>query len=67
MNSVDTGWVTDEKPALDAQRVQVDDGFFPPLDIIDGASRIYDPIASGLDAVEPQFGHFLKDYRPYPW
>ncbi|MEZ6044362.1 MAG: SDR family oxidoreductase [Planctomycetaceae bacterium] len=48
INSVDTGWITDEKPHPDAQRVQHQDGFYPPLDVIDGAARIYDPIVSGL-------------------
>ncbi len=68
MNSVDTGWITDEKPAPIAQRVREDQGFYPPLDAIDGASRIYDPIACGYNSSdEPLFGYFLKDYRPYPW
>ena len=68
MNSVDTGWITDEKPAPIAQRVREDHGFYPPLDIVDGAARIYDPIATGCNLDdEPLFGHFLKDYFPHPW
>jgi NAD(P)-dependent dehydrogenase (short-subunit alcohol dehydrogenase family) len=67
MNSVDTGWITDEKPAHDAERVREQDGFYTPLDVIDGAARVYDPIAGGLGDAEPLFGQFLKDYRPYPW
>jgi len=68
MNSVDTGWITDEKPLPVADRVRHDHGFYTPLDIIDGASRIYDPIATGLNGPgEPLFGHFLKDYRPFAW
>ena len=68
MNSVDTGWITDEKPTPIANRVRDEHGFYPPLDIIDGASRIFDPIASGCNSdAEPLFGHFLKDYQPYPW
>ncbi|MGB7342766.1 MAG: SDR family NAD(P)-dependent oxidoreductase [Pirellulaceae bacterium] len=68
MNSVDTGWITDEKPLPIAQRVCEEHGFFPPLDLIDGASRIYDPIASGCDlTTEPWAGQFLKDYQPYAW
>src|SRR5204862_4553831 len=34
MNSVDTGWVTDEDPVRDCARKQVVHEFFPPLDAI---------------------------------
>jgi NAD(P)-dependent dehydrogenase (short-subunit alcohol dehydrogenase family) len=68
MNSVDTGWVTDENPAPKRNRVQEDRAFFPPLDIVDGMARLYHPIATGiLSDEEPPFGHFLKDYAPAPW
>ncbi len=43
MNSVDTGWVTDEDPAALAARKIVEQRFHPPLDIVDGAARILDP------------------------
>jgi NAD(P)-dependent dehydrogenase (short-subunit alcohol dehydrogenase family) len=67
INSVDTGWVTDENPLPKAQRLR-EQGFFTPLDHIDGAARIYDPIARGLNESEtPVFGAFLKDYAPHPW
>ena len=67
MNSVDTGWVTDENPLPKAQRLR-EQGFFTPLDHIDGAARIYDPIARGMNETEtPVFGAFLKDYAPHPW
>jgi NAD(P)-dependent dehydrogenase (short-subunit alcohol dehydrogenase family) len=46
MNAVDTGWVTDEDPAAHAAR-KTELGFAPPLDIIDGAARIVDPIFVG--------------------
>ena len=68
MNSVDTGWVTDENPAPKRERIQEERGFFPPLDIIDGMARIYHPIAQGVNEAEtPLFGLFLKDYAPCPW
>ena len=68
MNSVDTGWITDEKPLPIAQRVQKEQAFYPPLDIVDGAARIYDPIVRGCnESCEPLFGHFLKDDEPYAW
>ena len=52
MNSVDTGWVTDEDPAALAARKREEHGFHPPLDIVDGAARICDPIFSGLEQRE---------------
>ena len=67
MNSVDTGWVTDEDPILEAERKARENGFSPPLDIVDGAARIVDPIFAGLSSGEHVWGQFLKDYRPAPW
>lgn len=68
MNSVDTGWVTDENPTPKRTRKQDEDGFFPPLDIVDGMARIYHPVAEGVNNPEtPLFGLFLKDYAPTPW
>ncbi|MEJ0005731.1 MAG: hypothetical protein WDM77_04925 [Steroidobacteraceae bacterium] len=66
MNAVDTGWVTDEDPAVHAAR-KAAAGFAPPLDIIDGAARIVDPIFAGCITGTPVWGQFLKDYRPAPW
>ncbi len=67
MNSVDTGWVTDEDPAHIAQRKAAEHGFSPPLDIVDGAARIVDPIFDGINTGEHVWGLFLKDYQPVPW
>ena len=66
MNAVDTGWVTDEDPAIHAAR-KAELGFAPPLDIIDGAARIVDPIFSGTLTGTHLWGRFLKDYAPAPW
>ncbi|MGE5186942.1 MAG: SDR family NAD(P)-dependent oxidoreductase [Acidobacteriota bacterium] len=67
MNSVDTGWVTDEDPVHHAQRKQAVHGFHPPLDIVDGAARIVDPLFDGINTGRHLWGLFLKDYKPAPW
>jgi NAD(P)-dependent dehydrogenase (short-subunit alcohol dehydrogenase family) len=67
MNAVDTGWVTDEDPAQHATRKRDSLGFQPPLDIVDGAARVIDPIFTVANGAEPSYGKFLKDYRPTSW
>jgi NAD(P)-dependent dehydrogenase (short-subunit alcohol dehydrogenase family) len=67
MNSVDTGWVTDEDPAAIAARKVAEQRFHPPLDIVDGAARIVDPIISGINSGRHVWGQFLKDYKPTDW
>ncbi|GAA1726942.1 SDR family NAD(P)-dependent oxidoreductase [Microcella frigidaquae] len=65
MTSVDTGWITDERPHPTKLRL-AEEGFHAPLDLVDGAARVYDPIVRG-EAGEDLFGVFLKDYRPSQW
>jgi NAD(P)-dependent dehydrogenase (short-subunit alcohol dehydrogenase family) len=65
MTSVDTGWITDERPHPMKMRL-AEDGFHAPLDLVDGAARVYDPIVRG-ESGEDIHGCFLKDYEPSPW
>ncbi|MEN3584244.1 SDR family NAD(P)-dependent oxidoreductase [Streptomyces sp. ZYX-F-203] len=65
MTAVDTGWITDERPHPDKMRL-AEAGFHAPLDLVDGAARVYDPIVRG-EAGEDLYGVFLKDYAPGKW
>ncbi|TFB80734.1 SDR family NAD(P)-dependent oxidoreductase [Terrimesophilobacter mesophilus] len=65
MTAVDTGWITDERPHHTKVRL-AEEGFHAPLDLVDGAARVYDPIVRG-EAGEDVYGVFLKDYRPAAW
>lgn len=65
LSAVDTGWITDENPAPKKSRL-ADRGFRTPLDVVDGAARVYDPIVRG-EAGDPVHGVFLKDYREAAW
>jgi NAD(P)-dependent dehydrogenase (short-subunit alcohol dehydrogenase family) len=67
MNSVDTGWVTDEDPHHHAVRKQADYDFAPPLDAIDGAARVLDPIFVGYNTGAHASGLLFKDYTPIDW
>ncbi len=65
MTSVDTGWITDERPHPTKLRL-AEEGFHAPLDLVDGAARVYDPVVRG-EAGEDVWGVFLKDYSPAAW
>ena len=65
MTAVDTGWITDERPHTTKVRL-AEEGFKAPLDLVDGAARVYDPVVRG-EAGEDVHGVFLKDYAVSPW
>lgn len=67
MNAVDTGWVTDEDPVELSKKKQEVHDFQPPLDIVDGAARVVDPLFDGINTGKHWCGKFLKDYFPIAW
>jgi NAD(P)-dependent dehydrogenase (short-subunit alcohol dehydrogenase family) len=67
MNAVDTGWITDEDPHHITVKKRDEHGFHPPLDHVDAAARILDPVFTGLATGVHLWGQFLKDYKPAAW
>jgi NAD(P)-dependent dehydrogenase (short-subunit alcohol dehydrogenase family) len=68
MNSVDTGWINDENPLDKASKIAKHNLFQTPIDEIDAAARILDPVFTGVNGDGPKiYGKFLKDYRESEW
>ena len=73
MTAVDTGWINDEKPAERAAADHSVHNFQTPIDEIDAAARVLDPIIAPLrrqqagEEPKPPFGVFLKDYERCEW
>ena len=63
MNSIDTGWINDENPLERASKTAKVNNFQTPIDEIDAAARILDPIMTNAQL----YGKFLKDYRETEW
>ncbi|WP_395111293.1 SDR family NAD(P)-dependent oxidoreductase [Actinomadura sp. SCN-SB] len=66
LTAVDPGWFTDQQPVPDRDR-RAAAGFRPPLDVVDAAARVYDPIVRGERDGELLHGCLLKDYRVVGW
>ena len=67
MNSVDTGWINDENPLERAKKTAETNLFQTPIDEIDAAARILDPVFSRIRGDAPLYGKFLKDYKETDW
>jgi NAD(P)-dependent dehydrogenase (short-subunit alcohol dehydrogenase family) len=66
MNSVDPGWVSNEAPTPSARAME-QAGFREPLDLVDAAARVLDPVFVGISTGVSVFGKLFKDYREVPW
>lgn len=65
MNSIDVGWIsTGAKETL--RKKQFDQAYVPPLDSVDGASRIMDPIYKVIQG-ECIVGELIKNYKKHEW
>jgi len=73
MNSVDTGWINDENPLERASKIAKTNLFQTPIDEVDAAARIVDPIFVGVEIdnaggkKNKLYGKFFKDFRETEW
>lgn len=66
MSAVDVGWVsTGAKEIL--RKKQFDEGYIPPLDSVDGASRIMHPIIEAIENENLIVGKLIKNYKEETW
>ena len=67
MTSIDTGWVTDERPVGFLKAKGHGDVPPPPLDELDGAMRVLDPCFMGIREGRCEYGVLFKDYKISRW
>ncbi len=78
MNSVDTGWINDENPLEKASKIAKTNLFQTPIDEVDAAARILDPVFVGINIdhatgtekgknATKDYGKFFKDYKESEW
>ncbi|HVT81495.1 MAG TPA: SDR family oxidoreductase, partial [Phycisphaerae bacterium] len=65
MNSVDPGWITHMIAVDPSSHAELSD-FTPPLDAVDGAARIYDPVIRGIEG-RPIHGLLLRNFQSVSW
>lgn len=66
MTSVDPGWASNENPEPIAAAMRAR-GFMPPLDLVDAAARVCDPVVRGRRDGALLHGVFLKDFKEISW
>lgn len=66
MNSVDTGWITNEKPNPENLN-ELNRKTLMAIDETDGAMRVLDPIIRTIQNNEKDYGKLFKNYKEYPW
>jgi NAD(P)-dependent dehydrogenase (short-subunit alcohol dehydrogenase family) len=65
MNSVDPGWISQQAPFTNPETWEEQQEL--PLDLIDAAARVCDPIFTALLTGQAVAGKFYKDYQPAAW
>jgi len=65
MNSVDTGWISDEA-GFSAREQRRQSGWAPPLDEVDAAARLCAPLFDGIQG-SPASGLLYRHYHPSAW
>jgi len=66
MNAIDVGWVSTGAQE-ELRQKQFEEGYIPPLDPVDGASRILVPIAEALEDKSNPVGKLIKNYVIEEW
>lgn len=66
MSAVDVGWVSTGAKE-DLRKKQFEVGYIPPLDSVDGASRIMHPIIEAIENENLIVGKLIKNYKEEIW
>jgi NAD(P)-dependent dehydrogenase (short-subunit alcohol dehydrogenase family) len=66
VTSVDPGWISDQVPRADDAQREVGKKYIP-IDMIDAAARVCDPVFSAVSGERPTSGRLIKDYSVSDW